>query len=214
MGELKTKKVTVQVTDNIYEALAQIQQNLKAPKGQFNKFANFNYRSCEDILEAVKPLLDGHYSLTLSDEVVQVGDRYYLKATVKLCNGKESIGISAFARESLDKKGMDEAQITGAASSYARKYALNGLFAIDDTKDSDTEKKEAVSAEKLVTGEELKALAGVLQNITNAKTTEELEKIGADIKVESEAKKYNANQIKVLQEAYGGKLKKLTQPVK
>jgi len=118
--------------------LAKIQQELKAPKGQFNKFANFNYRSCEDILEAVKPLL-GDLTLTISDEVVNIGDRYYVKATASLADGTATVEISAFAREADEKKGMDDAQITGATSSYARKYALNGLFAIDDTKDADTQ---------------------------------------------------------------------------
>jgi len=122
--------------------LNKIQQELKAPKGQRNSFGNYNYRSCEDIVEAVKPLL-GEGTLTLSDDIVNIGDRYYVKATASLNYREEGrepqeFKVSAFARESLDKKGMDSAQITGAASSYARKYALNGLFAIDDTKDADT----------------------------------------------------------------------------
>lgn len=123
---------------NIYEQLAIIQSVLKAPKGQTNDFGKYKYRSCEDILEAVKPLLDG-LVLTISDEMVQLGERYYVKATAKLASDEgHYITNSAFARESLDKKGMDDSQITGATSSYARKYALNGLFAIDDTKDFDT----------------------------------------------------------------------------
>jgi len=139
MAETKNK--------SIYLLLAKIQQDLKAPKGQYNSFAKFSYRSCEDILEAVKPLL-GNLALTISDEVVAVGERYYVKATAKLRNGKEAIVSTACAREALEKKGMDVAQITGAASSYARKYALNGLFAIDDTKDADSGKtaKEAKPA--------------------------------------------------------------------
>lgn len=116
--------------------LNKIQQELKAPKNQRNTFGNYNYRSCEDILEAVKPLL-GEATLIIEDEIVMLGDRYYVKATAKLSDGKETYSASAFARESLDKKGMDSAQITGATSSYARKYALNGLFLIDDTKDAD-----------------------------------------------------------------------------
>lgn len=118
--------------------LAKIQRELKAPKNQFNSFSNFKYRSCEDIMEAVKPLL-GELILTVSDEIVQIGDRYYVKATASLSNGISDILNSAYAREPLTKKGMDESQITGATSSYARKYALNGLFAIDDTKDADTQ---------------------------------------------------------------------------
>jgi len=118
------------------EILNRIQKELKAPKGQKNTFGNYNYRSCEDILEAVKPLL-GAATLVLTDEIVLIGDRYYVKATATINDGKIIVSSAAFARESLDKKGMDSAQITGAASSYARKYALNGLFCIDDTKDAD-----------------------------------------------------------------------------
>src|ERR1035437_4586153 len=121
------------------QLLNTIQQSLKAPKGQRNSFGNYNYRSCEDIVEAVKPLL-GTGILTINDEVVCIGDRYYVKATATLVESKDSqMSVSAFAREPLEKKGMDTAQITGATSSYARKYALNGLFAIDDTKDADTQ---------------------------------------------------------------------------
>jgi hypothetical protein len=116
--------------------LATIQQKLKAPKGQVNKFGGYKYRSCEDILEAVKPLL-GDLVLTISDDIVEVGGRVYVKATVSINSGSGSVSTTAFARESDTKKGMDESQITGAASSYARKYALNGLFCIDDTKDAD-----------------------------------------------------------------------------
>ena len=119
--------------------LLTIQQGLKAPKGQRNSFGNYNYRSCEDIMEAVKPLLKSTSCvLIIKDEVVQVGERIYIKATALLTNADEKQAFAyAFAREPLTKKGMDEAQITGATSSYARKYALNGLFCIDDTKDAD-----------------------------------------------------------------------------
>ena len=118
--------------------LNEIQQKLKAPKNQRNNFGNYNYRSCEDILEAVKPLL-GESTLTISDEIIMLGDRFYVKATVTFTNSSgDRTTVSAYAREALDKKGMDQSQITGAASSYARKYALNGLFLIDDTKDADT----------------------------------------------------------------------------
>ncbi len=120
------------------EILNNIQKELKAPKGQKNTFGNYMYRSCEDILEAVKPLL-GTAILTLSDDIVMLGDRFYVKATATLSEDGKEISVSAFARESFDKKGMDSAQITGSASSYARKYALNGLFAIDDSKDADTQ---------------------------------------------------------------------------
>ena len=125
------------------EKLLQIQQNLKAPKNQHNSFGNYNYRSCEDIFEAVKPLLkEQNLILTLNDELVQVGERYYIKATATLydieTDDETCITNTAYAREEETKKGMDGSQITGASSSYARKYALNGLFLIDDVKDSDT----------------------------------------------------------------------------
>lgn len=124
------------MSKTLVERLAKIQETLKAPKGQMNKFGGYAYRSCEDILEAVKPLLGG-LILTVSDEVVEIGGRVYVKATAKITDGKEVESVSSFAREPQDQKGMNEAQITGSASSYARKYALNGLFLIDDTKDAD-----------------------------------------------------------------------------
>lgn len=121
-------------------ALSEIQAKLNAPKSQYNSFGKYNYRSCEDILSAVKPLL-AEYGLTiiLSDCVVLIGDRYYIEATATVSDGMNSISNKAYAREDETKKGMDGSQITGTASSYARKYALNGLFAIDDTKDADTD---------------------------------------------------------------------------
>lgn len=123
---------------NIDERLIHIQGELKAPKSQENKFGGYKYRSCEDILEAVKPLLKKEkVTLTISDDIIEVGGRVYVKATATLSDGEDTISTSAFAREAETKKGMDDSQITGSASSYARKYALNGLFAIDDTKDAD-----------------------------------------------------------------------------
>lgn len=119
--------------------LSEIQKSLKAPKGQRNSFGNYNYRSLEDIMEAIKPLLKEDEFVTLSDDIVMVGDRFYVKATACFQKGNNLLTVHAFARESLDKKGMDSAQITGATSSYARKYACNGLFAIDDTKDADSQ---------------------------------------------------------------------------
>ena len=119
--------------------LAEIQSKVKAPKGQFNSFGKYKYRSCEDIVEAVKPVINPMgFALTLSDDVVCVGDRVYVRATATISNGQDVYSSTAWAREEDVKKGMDGAQITGAASSYARKYALNGLFAIDDTKDADS----------------------------------------------------------------------------
>ena len=118
--------------------LQEIQQKLKAPKNQRNNFGGYNYRSCEDIVEALKPILSEYgAAIILSDEIVEAGGRVYVKATATLKSDKDSISVTAFAREPEMKKGMDESQITGAASSYARKYALNGLFGIDDTKDAD-----------------------------------------------------------------------------
>lgn len=120
--------------------LIEIQKELKAPKGQYNSFGKYKYRSAEDILEAVKPLLHKYgCQLTLSDEIVLIGDRYYIKATATITNGEEEVTTSAYAREDLDKKGMDQAQVTGSVSSYARKYCLNGLLLIDDSKDPDTD---------------------------------------------------------------------------
>lgn len=132
------------------EALTKIQALLKAPKNQYNKFGGYKYRSCEDILEALKPLLAAHKAtLTISDDIVMVADRIYVKATATIKSGDEVESVTAFAREPLDKKGMDASQITGTASSYARKYALNGLFLIDDAKDADTDEYHEQTAVKL-----------------------------------------------------------------
>lgn len=149
--------------------LDKIQALVKAPKGQFNSFGKYKYRSCEDIVEAVKPIINplGYY-LILSDEVVEVGGRVYVKATASLCNGEIEYISTAYAREEEVKKGMDGSQITGSSSSYARKYALNGLFAIDDTQDSDstnTHGKDCPTAEE-------KVLLGKLVYKTNMDTKE------------------------------------------
>jgi len=122
----------------INEVLTEIQNELKVPKNQRNNFGNYNYRSCEDILESVKPIVKKHEAtLIVSDEIIEVGGRIYVKAKAILFYKKENILCFGYAREEETKKGMDSSQITGSASSYARKYALNGLFLIDDTKDSD-----------------------------------------------------------------------------
>ena len=124
---------------NITQKLIKVQSELKAPKGQRNTFGNYNYRSAEDILEAVKPLLSEQGLLmTITDIIEQIGERYYIQAKVILTDGEDTVEVTGYARESLNKKGMDDSQITGTASSYARKYAMNGLFLIDDTKDSDS----------------------------------------------------------------------------
>lgn len=128
----------------IYEKLMKIQTGLKAPKGQFNKFGNYSYRSCEDVLEALKPLLaENKCVLVVTDEPLLVGDRYYIKATAQIIDIEdgESVETTALAREDETRKGMDLSQVTGSTSSYARKYALNGLFCIDDNKDSDNTNK-------------------------------------------------------------------------
>ena len=131
---------------SLSEKLSKIQGELNAPKNQTNKFGGYNYRSCEDILEALKPYLDGYgLFLTLTDYIDLIGDRYYVKAIAKLSNGTDHIETIAYAREAEQKKGMDVSQITGAASSYARKYALNGLFCIDDNKDADATNKHEKS---------------------------------------------------------------------
>ena len=125
---------------NVYEKLIAIQSELKAPKSQYNNFGKYAYRNCEDILESLKPLLKEHKStIYISDEIVTVLERFYVKATVTFIDAEtgEKITNTAYAREEESKKGMDGSQVTGASSSYARKYALNGMFAIDDTKDSD-----------------------------------------------------------------------------
>ena len=146
----------------ITEALTHIQAELKAPKNQYNAFAKYNYRSCEDITEAAKPVCFKYgCALTIDDEIVLVGDRFYIKATATLRHKDgESVSASAYAREDESKKGMDAAQLTGATSSYARKYALGGLFALDDTKDADStntgEEKPKKKAEHAPAAEECK----------------------------------------------------------
>jgi len=120
--------------------IAKIQQTLKAPKNQYNKFGGYYYRNCEDILESVKPLL-GDLILTINDEIVQIGNRYYVRATATITDGEHEQSATAYAREEESKKGMDSSQVTGSTSSYARKYACNALFCIDDTKDADSDEQ-------------------------------------------------------------------------
>lgn len=183
---------------SIFVTLQSIQQSLVAPKGQYNSFGKYSYRSAEDILEALKPILQEHDAvLILQDGIVQIGDRYYVEATATLYAVGETIGTTAYAREDDSKKGMDGSQVTGAASSYARKYALNGLFMIDDNKDPDTDEyhnqnsqagrtsqkpaqktnsKQEQSANasaksngaKTITGEQAKAIRTELKNMAEA----------------------------------------------
>lgn len=121
------------------QKLSDIQVRLDAPKSQYNSFGKYHYRKCEDILSALKPFLTEHKcTVQLSDEIIEVGGRVYVKATASICDDEDAISAVGFAREAVDKKGMDDAQITGTSSSYARKYALNGLFAIDDEQDGDS----------------------------------------------------------------------------
>lgn len=174
---------------NIYEKLIKVQSELKAPKNQRNNFGGYNYRSCEDILEAVKPLLKDHkLTLIIKDYVGNVGDRYYITAEATLIDIEtgETIKTQAQARESETKKGMDDSQITGTASSYARKYCLNGLFLIDDTKDADTDeyKKQNESVKEfsistISTTMEKALKDGIKANgIANEVVINELKKLG------------------------------------
>lgn len=180
------------------EKLLNIQTQLKAPKGQFNKFGGYKYRSCEDILEAVKPLLlENKCVLTITDTVDNIGDRFYIKAAAVLTDveSDESIINTAYARETDDKKGCDPSQITGTASSYARKYALNGLFLIDDAKDADTDEfaqrtgaepkkaseKQIDLIKKLVDGEKIPNLLSyykvkALEDLTTAQASDIINK--------------------------------------
>lgn len=135
------------MSKELTKKLAKIQSTLHAPKNQRNSFGNYNYRSCEDILEAVKPLL-GDLTLTITDEICPALDRVYIKATATISDGEHSVAVSAYAREADQKKGMDSSQLTGATSSYARKYALNGLFLIDDNKDADTDEAKGGKKEE------------------------------------------------------------------
>jgi len=185
---------------SILNKLLDIQGKLKAPKGQTNAFGKYKYRSCEDILEAVKPLcVANEVSLTLTDDLVMIGERYYVKATATLhdVTSEDKIEVSSFAREEDTKKGMDQSQITGASSSYARKYALNGLFNIDDTKDSDvtnlglTDKKTPIAMispdtfiKRINEGADRATLTKVFQEITMSQkiTAEEKKDLVAQIK--------------------------------
>nr|DAS48503.1 MAG TPA: ERF superfamily protein [Caudoviricetes sp.] len=164
---------------NIYEKLLKAQVELKAPKGQYNSFGKYKYRSCEDILEALKPVLD-KFKLTLfiKDDVIEVNTRNYVKATIVLVNIEkpdEIIETSALAREEETKKGMDGSQITGASSSYARKYALNGMFMIDDTKDSDSTNTHGKDEVKKTTETEFKKAIDMINALAN--TEEKSEKV-------------------------------------
>ena len=164
---------------SIYQRLADIQKELDAPKSQYNEFGGYHYRNCEDILSAVKPLL-GNLIITTSDEIVLIGDRFYVKATATITDGKESITAEAYAREPDTKKKMDASQITGASSSYARKYALGGLLAIDDTKDADAEegqvKQETRPRQHNAEADSVQADAETIAQLNAAETMPDLVK--------------------------------------
>lgn len=148
----------------IHEKLLTVQAELKAPKSQYNSFGKYNYRNCEDILEALKPLLsETKAAVIISDEIVNIANRFYVKATAKFIDAEsgEALETTAYAREEESKKGMDGSQVTGASSSYARKYALNGLFAIDDTKDADTLNRH----EKKPKQDPMESIKGQLNNL-------------------------------------------------
>lgn len=134
--------------ETIYTRLSEIQRTLKAPKGQYNSFGKYSYRSCEDILEGVKPLLREGETITFSDKPCLIGDWHYIEATASFNRNHESISVTGYARESETKKGMDASQITGTASSYSRKYAANALLCIDDTKDADTQDNRGQGQQK------------------------------------------------------------------
>lgn len=164
---------------NVYEKLIKVQAELKAPKSKYNSFGKYKYRSLEDILEGVKPLLEKNKAtLVISDTIEQIGDRYYLNAEASFIDTEtgDRVSNSAMARESAEKKGMDDSQITGTASSYARKYALNGLFLIDDTKDADTDeahieseaRAEQAKDEKRMEDVGKEKISAVKLNILNA----------------------------------------------
>ena len=167
---------------NIYEKLMNIQKELKAPKSQYNSFGKYKYRSCEDILESVKPLLEKYkVTIILTDKLEQIGERYYIRAMAILFDTESdnSIGNTAYAREEETKKGMDGSQITGTSSSYARKYALNGLLLIDDTKDADTDEftKENNKGKTKEEPKEKKITAGQLKVLSKLYTGDNLVKL-------------------------------------
>ena len=153
---------------NIRQKLSIVQKNLVANKGQINDFAKgkYSYRSCEDILEALKPHLDG-CTVTLSDDIVMVGDRIYVKSTATFADESNAIDVTAFAREPESRKGMDDSQLTGSTGSYSRKYALNGLFCIDDVKDMDTMDNRNYETAKGKVGPVDESAAAILDSLGN-----------------------------------------------
>lgn len=201
----------------INEKLLEIQTELKAPKSQYNAFGKYNYRNCEDILEALKPLLAKvKAAVVITDEIVNIAQRFYVKATVRLINveNEEVIETSAYAREPENKKGLDESQITGSTSSYARKYALNAMFAIDDTKDSDYAPD---SNSKTATAPKNKPLSKETQEEINRRIMEytklskiPVSEITAELSkvVKKELREINEIEAKMIVSYLGGKINK------
>ena len=184
---------------DLTKKLAAIQSRLKAPKNQYNSFGKYKYRSCEDILEALKPLANEQgCTITIEDSPIMVGEWHYIQATATLSDGYNSKSVKAYARESETNSGMDSSQITGTASSYARKYALNGLFAIDDTKDADTMDNRP----KVEPNPEAKELAKVKAQLKQAKTADEIKNV-LSLYLYSELKE----QVKELCKSRGKELK-------
>lgn len=201
MATTTAKQATIELPTmaDLTKKLAAIQSRLKAPKNQYNSFGKYKYRSCEDILEALKPLANEQgCTITIEDSPIMVGEWHYIQATATLSDGYNSKSVKAYARESETKSGMDASQITGTASSYARKYALNGLFAIDDTKDADT----MDNRQKVEPNPEAKELAKVKAQLKQAKTADEIKNV-LSLYLYSELKE----QVKELCKARGKELK-------
>ena len=209
----KAKEVPVKKVLSFKEKLLNVQCELKAPKNKKNVYGGFNYRSCEDILREVKPLLQKYkLLLLLDDNLVRMKERFYVKAVARIedLDSDQFMSITGYAREEESKKGMDGSQVTGASSSYARKYALNGLFGIDDGIDSDTTNTgPAVKKENLVSATEMKALAKFLEEINNAKNIEDLKKIGTRFMTGAKVGKFNKAQVAIVKQAFTGQQKKL-----
>lgn len=201
MATTTAKQATIEqpTMADLTKKLATIQSRLKAPKNQYNSFGKYKYRSCEDILEALKPLANEQgCTITIEDSPIMVGEWHYIQATATLSDGYNSTSVKAYARESETKSGMDSSQITGTASSYARKYALNGLFAIDDTKDADT----MDNRQKVEPNPATKELAKVKAQLKQAKTAVEIKNV-LSLYLYSELKE----QVKELCKARGKELK-------
>ena len=200
-----TKQATIEMPTmaDLTKKLATIQSRLKAPKNQYNSFGKYKYRSCEDILEALKPLANEQgCTITIEDSPIMVGEWHYIQATATLSDGYNSKSVKAYARESETKSGMDSSQITGTASSYARKYALNGLFAIDDTKDADTMDNRQKAEPKAETDPTSNELAKVKAQLKQAKTADEIKNV-LSLYLYSELKE----QVKELCKSRGKELK-------